>query len=127
EVADAAGRTVDQHALTGLEPTMIEQRLPGAERSEWNGRALDMVERLGFRREHVGRNGRVLSGHPVTVERGQGPDGLARRDAVDVRSDGRDDSGELVRGRRRQPVDGPVELVARDRRRVDTDECLSRL
>src|SRR5207249_3678099 len=124
EMADAAGRAVDQHALPALEGSVLEQPLPGGESSQRNRRALDVVERMRLGGEEAGRDGRILGRDFVAVERGQGVDALPDRDLVDFGRD-RDDAGELVRRYRRQPVLGPLELVPGDRRRVDANERLS--
>ena len=45
EVSDTARSAVDQDALPLLEPSMVEEPLPGAERSKWNRCARNVIER----------------------------------------------------------------------------------
>jgi hypothetical protein len=56
----------------------------------------------------------------------QGIDRLPDRNVVDVGSDRGYNAGELVRRRRREPIDRPSELVSRDRCGVHADEGLAR-
>ena len=125
EMADAAARAVDHDALPGLQPAVVEEALPGAQGGERQGRGLEVVERLRLRRERRGRNDGVLGGRAVAVERRQREDLVAGRDSVHVRADRLDHARELVRRRRRKPVDRPLELVAGERGGVDPDERLA--
>ena len=125
ELADAAGGPVDEDPLARSEPAVVEQPLPGAERSERHGRRLGVAERTRLGREQLGRDRRVLGGDPVAVECGHPVHLVADGHVVDAGAEGDDDARQLVGGDRREPVDGPFELVARERRRVDADERLS--
>ncbi len=79
---DASCRSRDEHALTLLQPAMIEQPLPRAQRGERHRGALDVVERAWLRGENVGGNGGILGGDTVVIEGSQrvhrvtGPDRL---------------------------------------------------
>jgi hypothetical protein len=68
EMADAATRTQDAHALALAQLTVIEEALPRAEPSERERRALDVWETAWLRREHGRRNERILCGDAVAVE-----------------------------------------------------------
>jgi hypothetical protein len=57
---------------------------------------------------------------------GVSEDLVAGREAVHVRADRLHHARELVRRRRREPVDRPLELVARERGGVHADERLAR-
>jgi hypothetical protein len=91
---------VNEHPLAGLEATVSEQALPGAERRHWDRCAFDVAQRRRLRGESSRGNGGVLGGHTVTVERRQRVHLVADRDRVDVVCDRRNDTGELVRGNR---------------------------
>ena len=125
ELADTAGGPVDEHPLARGEPAVLEQPLPGAERRERHGRRLDVAERTRLGREQLGRDRGVVGGDPVAVKRGHSVNLVTDGQAVDAGPEGDDDAGQLVGGDRRKPVDGPLELVARERRSVDTNERLS--
>jgi hypothetical protein len=79
-----------------------------------------------FRREERSRDGRVLGGDAVAVERGQREDLVALAEVTHVRRDLGDDAGEFIRRDRGQPVDRPRQLVAGERGGMDTDERLAR-
>jgi hypothetical protein len=77
-------------------------------------------------REQIGAHDRVFGSHAVAVEAGE------REDLVAVLEPGCSschDARHLVGRDGRQPVEPPLELVACDRRSVDTDEdvALTRL
>jgi DNA-binding MarR family transcriptional regulator len=125
ELADTADRSVDQHPLASLEAAVREQALPGTERGQRNGRALDMAERRRLRSERRRRDDGVLGGDTVAVEGRQREDLVAGGDRHDLVCDRRNHTRELVRRDRGQPVERPLELAARDRRRVHLDERLA--
>ncbi|HEU0212920.1 MAG TPA: hypothetical protein VFR13_02460 [Jiangellaceae bacterium] len=127
QVTDASGGSVDEHTLTLLEPAPLEKALPGAERSERDRSAGHVVDRRGFRRQHIRGHCDVVSGGAVAVEGRQRIDRFADRHRANVRGDGGDDARELVGGDGRETVHGPVELVARYRRCMHPDERLSRI
>jgi hypothetical protein len=123
---DPPHRTGDQDALPLLQGAVVEQTLPRAQGGEWDRGARDVVQGARLGGEDVGRDGGVLGGDAVAVERGECEARVADRDALDVVSHGGHDPRELVRRDRGEPVDGPGQLVTRDRRGVHTDEPLPR-
>jgi hypothetical protein len=126
ELADTAGGAVDEHPLARCEPAVLEQRLPGAERRERHGRRLGVAERTRLGREQLGRDCGVVGGDPVAVERCHPVNLITNRHVVDAVPEGDHNAGQLVRGDCRKPVDGPLQLIARERRSVDAYEHLSR-
>lgn len=116
---------MDQDPLPGLQVTVVEESLPGSERSERNGGTFDMSARSRLGRENRLRDNRVLSGGSVAIEAAQSVHGVANREFVNVGRQRRDDTGELVRRDRRQTIGGPLELAARDRGGMYADEHLA--
>ncbi len=115
-----------QHPLAFLEPAVVEQPLPGAQRGKRDRRALDVTERSRLRREDPCGDDCVLGGGAVAVEAGERVHRLADLDIGHVGGNRHDDPGELVRRDCGKTVDGPVELVPGDRGGVDADERLTR-
>jgi hypothetical protein len=126
ELPDPAGGAVDEHPLALPQPAVVEQALPGVQRHQGDGGALEVAERAGLGGEQGGRNGGVVGGGAVPVEPDQRVHGLADAHALHALAEGRYHPGELVGGDRGKPVDGPLELVPGDRRRVHPHEGLSR-
>src|SRR3569623_227146 len=60
EPANATGRGMYEHALSGTELCELEDHLPCGERGEGHGRRVHVIERCGFWREHAGRSDDVL-------------------------------------------------------------------
>ena len=127
EVADAAGRSVDQHPLALLQSPVIEQPLPGAERGQGDGGALLVAERLRLGSEERGPDDDVLGRGAVAIEVGERPHRVTDRQRVDIGPDGGHLARELVRRDRGQPIHRPSELVRRDRGGMDPDERFARL
>ena len=75
---------------------MLEEALPGAEAGE-RERGASTCATPRLRCEAPSRDGRVLGGDAVAVERGQREDLVALADVTHVGRDRRDDPGELVR------------------------------
>src|SRR5215212_1375780 len=69
--ADAASRTVDQHALARRETSMLEQRLPGRQGGQRYGGSPLMVQRAWLRGEVARFDGDVARGRAVAVPVGQ--------------------------------------------------------
>ena len=126
ELADPAGGPVDEHALARGEPAVLEKPLPGAERGERHGGRLGVAERTRLGREQLGRDRGVVGRDSVAVERGHPVHLVTDGQPVDAGPEGSHDAGQLIGGDRREPVDWPLELVARERRRVDAHERLVR-
>jgi hypothetical protein len=84
-------------------------------------------ETAWLRPEHDRRNKRVLRGDPVAVERRERENLVADRDVAHIARDLRDDARQLVGRNRRQAVDRPRQLVARDGSGVDAHERLAAL
>jgi hypothetical protein len=125
ELADPAGRAVDQHPLARGESAVIQEPLPGAERRQRHGGRLGVAETARLGREHLDRDRGVVCGDSVAVERRHPEHLVTNGHALDAGPDGGHDAGQLVRRDRRKPVDGPLELVARERRGVDAHQRLS--
>ncbi len=126
EVSDTARRAVDHDSLPCLEPSVVEEALPGAEGGKGNRCARHVVERRRLGCEQACRDGGIRRCDTVAVEVGERIDRLADRHAFDAGSHCGHDPGELVRGDRGQAIDGPLELVAGDRGRVHLDERFPR-
>ena len=93
EAADAARGTVDQHALFGDEPAVVEQPLPGGERGQRDRGAFGMPERPRPGDQQFGGERRVVGCDAVAVERREREHLVAGRDAGDAGSDFLDHSG----------------------------------
>jgi hypothetical protein len=117
--------SVDQHALAGSQPAVVEEALPGGQRRQGDRGALGGAERPRPRHQKLGRHCGVVGRDAVPVERREREDLVARRDGGDAGSGLLDHSGELVGRDRRQAVDRPLQLIARDRRRVHPHERLA--
>jgi hypothetical protein len=104
---------------------VVEKGLPGAQRRERDGGTLDVAQRPWLGGEDGRRDDGVVRCGAIAVEAAQGKDRLADRDVVDVGSNRGYDARELVRRRRREPIDRPIELVSRDRCGVYADERLA--
>ncbi|AIA08500.1 hypothetical protein DC74_8096 [Streptomyces noursei] len=70
-MADAAGRGVDQHVLTGPESRGVDEGLPGGERGERQSGRLDVVDPGRLGREGAGGSGHVLGVGTGPVRVGQ--------------------------------------------------------
>ena len=131
ERADTPGRSVDEDALSGLQPRLVTETLQRGDRRDRNGRGL--LEAQPLRLAHDG----VLHAH-VLGERARSAtvDLVARRDVRDVLPDRLDDAGEvhaqpriLRRAEARpEPCDGqarhPVPVGRVHRRGADAHEHL---
>jgi hypothetical protein len=84
---------------------VVEERLPGGQACQGDGRALNMTDGAGLPREERSRDHGVLGGRTVTIEAGERPDGLADAEIGHVGSKGGDHSRQLVGGDRGQPID----------------------
>jgi hypothetical protein len=124
EPADAARGTVDQDALAGLEPAVVEQPLPGGERGQRYRGALGVRERPRPGHQQLGGHGRVVGCNAVAVERRKREHLVARRDIGNARADLLNHSGKLVGRDRGQAVKRPFQLAAGDRRRMHAHERL---
>src|SRR4051794_29951931 len=120
-----AGRAMNQRPLALGESAVVEERLPGAERRQRHRRRLGVAERSRLGREHRDRDRGVVSGYSVTVERGHPEHLVTDGHTLTAGPEGSHDAGQLIRGDRRKPVDGPLELVARERRGADAHQRLS--
>ncbi len=125
EAADPAGGPVDQHPLTFPQVPVIQQALPGTEPRQGDGCALDVTERPRLGSKELLRDDDVLGRGAVAIKAAERIDRLAGGGAIDVPADRGDDARELIRRGRREPVGGPLELVARDRGRVDANQHLA--
>src|SRR5829696_9821591 len=67
EDADAASRTVDQHALACRETSMVEQRLPGRQGGQRDGGGPLMVQRVRLRGEVARLDGNVARRRAVPI------------------------------------------------------------
>ena len=63
---------VDEHPLAGLQPSVVEQPLPGAQPGEGEGGGRHVVQGSGLGCEERGRHRRVIRGHPVAIEPREG-------------------------------------------------------
>jgi hypothetical protein len=59
EMADAAGRRVDEDTLPGLDIGGVDERLVGGQRGEWQGTGLDVVDAGGLGCEGAGGGGQT--------------------------------------------------------------------
>ena len=94
---DTTVRARDADALTGLQPAMDNQRLPGAEAGHGQRRRLDVAERTRLGREHLHRDERVVGCYPVAVKRREREHVFTGREPVAVLDD---DARQLMGGDR---------------------------
>ena len=99
---------MDENPLPGLQFSVVEEPLPSAERGERDRGALDVVEGPRLWGEEVRRNRDEVRGGAVAVEAAERIDGLADLDATGVGAERGDDARELIRGSRREAIDGPT-------------------
>jgi hypothetical protein len=123
--AHRPGGAGDQHALARAQGAVVEQPLPGGERRQRYRSGLGVPEVGRPAHQQLLRHHREVGGHTVAVEGREREHPRAGRDARDALAQLRHHAGELVRGDRGQAVHRPLELVARDRRRVHPDERLA--
>jgi len=107
KVAYAASRPVDEHPLALVEPPVVEQPLPCAQRGERHCCALDVVERLRPGGKQVRGHGGVGGGDAVPVEAGERIYGLPNRNGFHPLGHRGDGPGELIGGDRRKTIEGP--------------------
>ena len=107
----------DQHPLASGEPPVHKQSLPGGQAPHRQRCRLDVPQSRRLRRKYLRRDQGVLGGHPVAIGRCQ-PIHLVT--AVD------ENTRQLVRRRRRQSIDRPLQLATRDRRRMYAHQDLAR-
>src|SRR4029453_9742435 len=122
-MADPAVCARDADALTRLKLPMDYQRLPCAEARHWQRGRLDMAQRTRFWPERLRGHERVFGRRTVAVERYERDDIIASGESLSVLDN---DTRQLIRRGRRQPVAGPLQLAACDRSSMDTHQNLSR-
>jgi hypothetical protein len=104
---------------------VIEEPLPGAERSEWNRGRFRVIERSWLGGKKSRRDSDVVGRRSITIEGRQREDRVASYDVFDVTCDECNDSRELVRRGCWKPFSRPLELIARNRCGVNTYKRLS--
>src|SRR5690606_494934 len=101
-------RTVHEHALTGLEPAVHEEPLPGRESRDGEARADGEVDVAGQRREVARLNHDRFGERAVAVPRGEPEHPLADRQTARAVSERTHDAGHLVPGDRGRAVAAEV-------------------
>ena len=131
EMADAAGRRVDEDPLPGLDVGGVDQCLVGGESGERQGAGLDVVDTCRLAGEDAGGAGHVLGVGTHSMRVGQHAEDLVTRlEQGDAGADGLDDAGDVPPEDEWQTVDGPdlspVPPVGRvDAGRADGDQDLA--
>jgi hypothetical protein len=114
---DRASGPVDQDALTGAQPGVLEQRLPGRQPDHGQGRGVGRVDRLRGPDEHVGRHGHVLRGCAGRVHRQERDDRVPHAPALDAFAERGDGAGDVdARYVREREREGLPQVAGADRR-----------
>jgi DNA-binding MarR family transcriptional regulator len=104
---------------------VLEETLPRAQARERQRRSLRVGQPSRLRRQLARTDCGVLRSDPVPIERGHAEHLVADAETVNALRHGHNHARELVRRRRREAVDRPLELVTRYRGCMNTDERLA--
>ena len=125
QAAHPTGRSVDEHPLAFAEPPVIEQPLPRAEPRQGQRCTLHVTQRPRLGGEHLPGTRTYSAAAPSRSNPLRAKTSWTGGQIVHAPPNLGHDPRELIRGRRREPVGGPVELIAGDSGGFDAHQHLA--